>query len=52
MQHEMMSISGNIFRNAVLLEVVLATGRGYRLPEPTRQADLYVNALRRGEEAC
>jgi deoxyribonuclease V len=28
---------------------VLASGRGYRLPEPTRQAHLYVNALRRGE---
>jgi deoxyribonuclease V len=28
---------------------VLATIRGYRLPEPTRQAHLYVNALRRGE---
>jgi deoxyribonuclease V len=34
------------------VRVVLATCRGYRLPEPTRQADLYVNALRRGEEAC
>jgi deoxyribonuclease V len=30
---------------------VLASGRGYRLPEPTRQAHLYVNALRRGEAA-
>jgi deoxyribonuclease V len=29
----------------------LATCRRYRLPEPTRQAHLYVNALRRGEEA-
>jgi deoxyribonuclease V len=27
---------------------VLATCRGYRLPEPTRQAHLHVNALRRG----
>ena len=31
------------------VRVVLATCRGYRLPEPTRQADMYVNALRRGE---
>ena len=28
-------------------ELVLATCRGYRLPEPTRQAHLHVNALRR-----
>jgi deoxyribonuclease V len=28
---------------------VLACGAGYRLPEPTRLADQYVNALRRGE---
>jgi deoxyribonuclease V len=28
---------------------VLATCRGYRLPEPTRQAHLFVNELRRGE---
>lgn len=28
---------------------VLESCRGYRLPEPTRQAHLYVNALRRGE---
>jgi deoxyribonuclease V len=34
------------------VRVVLATGRGYRIPEPTRQADLYVNALRRGDETC
>jgi deoxyribonuclease V len=31
--------------------LVLATCRGYRIPEPTRQAHLYVNALRR-EAAC
>jgi deoxyribonuclease V len=29
--------------------VVLATCRGYRLPEPTRQAHLHVNELRRGD---
>ncbi len=29
------------------VRVVLATCRGYRLPEPTRQAHLHVNALRR-----
>jgi deoxyribonuclease V len=29
------------------VELVLATGRGYRIPEPTRQAHLYVNELRR-----
>jgi deoxyribonuclease V len=29
------------------VELVLATCRGYRLPEPTRQAHLHVNALRR-----
>lgn len=28
---------------------VLATCRGYRLPEPTRRAHLYVNELRRGD---
>ena len=36
-------------RSAV--ELVLATCRGYRLPEPTRQAHLHVNTLRR-EAAC
>lgn len=29
------------------VELVLATCRGYRLPEPTRQAHLHVNSLRR-----
>jgi len=36
-------------RSAV--ELVLATCRGYRVPEPTRQAHLYVNILRRAA-AC
>jgi deoxyribonuclease V len=31
------------------IRVVLSTGAGYRVPEPTRQAHLYVNELRRGE---
>jgi deoxyribonuclease V len=30
-------------------ELCLTTCRGYRIPEPTRQAHLYVNALRRGD---
>lgn len=33
------------------VRVVLQSGRGYRLPEPTRQAHLYVNDLRR-EATC
>jgi len=33
------------------VRLVLETGRGYRVPEPTRQAHLYVNALRH-EAAC
>jgi|SRR5438552_6594848 len=33
------------------VELVLATCRGYRVPEPTRQAHLFVNSLRR-EAAC
>jgi deoxyribonuclease V len=32
---------------ASAVRVVLATSRGYRLPEPTRQAHLHVNAARR-----
>jgi deoxyribonuclease V len=31
------------------IEIVMKTVRGYRIPEPTRQAHLIVNALRRGE---
>src|SRR5207302_8595852 len=32
---------------ASAVRLVLETCRGYRVPEPTRQAHLYVNALRR-----
>jgi deoxyribonuclease V len=31
------------------IEVVMRCTKGYRIPEPTRQAHLVVNALRRGE---
>ena len=30
------------------VRVTLATTHGYRIPEPTRRAHLYVNELRRG----
>jgi len=33
------------------VRLTLATCKGYRIPEPTRQAHLYVNELRRGEGA-
>src|SRR5262249_37047884 len=33
---------------ASAVRVVLETCRGYRIPEPTRQAHLHVNVLRRG----
>jgi deoxyribonuclease V len=33
------------------MRVVLESGRGYRVPEPTRQAHLAVTELRRGERA-
>jgi deoxyribonuclease V len=33
------------------VKVALACARGYRIPEPTRQAHLHVNALRRGDAA-
>ncbi|WP_292517128.1 deoxyribonuclease V [Methanoculleus sp.] len=32
------------------VDLVLATARGYRLPEPTRQAHLYANAVRQEEK--
>ncbi len=44
--------AGNRIDLPSAVRVVLASCRGYRLPEPTRQADLYVNALRRGDETC
>jgi deoxyribonuclease V len=31
------------------VDLVLRSCRGYRIPEPTRQAHLHVNALRRGD---
>jgi deoxyribonuclease V len=34
---------------ASAVQVVLGTCRGYRIPEPTRQAHLHVNAMRRGD---
>lgn len=34
------------------VRVVLDACKGYRLPEPTRQAHLYVNELRRGDVSC
>lgn len=34
---------------AQAVDLVLATGRGYRLPEPTRQAHLFANTVRREE---
>ena len=32
------------------IDLALRCGKGYRIPEPTRLAHLFVNALRRGEE--
>lgn len=34
------------------VDLVLATARGYRLPEPTRQAHLYANVVRREREGA
>lgn len=33
------------------VDIALHCARSYRIPEPTRQADILVNALRRGEQA-
>lgn len=38
---------GNQISLARAVDLVLATTRGYRLPEPTRQAHLYANVIRR-----
>lgn len=40
---------GNLITMEETMDVVLRCTRGYRLPEPTRQAHNTVNALRRGE---
>jgi deoxyribonuclease V len=40
---------GHLINIASAVDVVLRSCRGYRIPEPTRQAHLHVNALRRGE---
>jgi deoxyribonuclease V len=40
---------GHLIDIASSVDLVLRCHRGYRIPEPTRQAHLHVNALRRGE---
>jgi deoxyribonuclease V len=40
---------GHLIDMASSVDLVLRSCRGYRIPEPTRQAHLHVNALRRGE---
>ncbi|HEX5273431.1 MAG TPA: deoxyribonuclease V [Gemmataceae bacterium] len=40
---------GHRIDTASAVELVLRSCAGYRIPEPTRQAHLHVNALRRGE---
>ncbi len=40
---------GHLINIASSVVLVLRSCRGYRIPEPTRQAHLHVNALRRGE---
>jgi deoxyribonuclease V len=42
---------GHLIDIASSVELVLRSCRGYRIPEPTRQAHLHVNALRRGDVA-
>jgi deoxyribonuclease V len=42
---------GNLIDLAGAVQLVLQCCRGYRLPEPTRQAHLYVNGFRREREA-
>lgn len=44
--------SGHGVRLEDAVRLVLRCGRGYRIPEPTRQAHLQVNALRRGASTC
>jgi deoxyribonuclease V len=41
--------TGHLINVASAVDLVLRSCRGYRIPEPTRQAHLHVNALRRGE---
>jgi deoxyribonuclease V len=41
---------GNKIDLPTSVELVLTTCRGYRIPEPTRQAHLYVNEIRREAE--
>ncbi len=43
---------GHLIDLAHSKDVMLHCARGYRIPEPTRQAHLLVNALRRGEIAA
>ena len=40
---------GHLIDIASSVDLVLRSCRGYRIPEPTRQAHLHVNALRRGD---
>lgn len=42
--------AGTSMTNEDAREIALHCARGYRIPEPTRQAHLLVNRLRRGEE--
>jgi deoxyribonuclease V len=40
---------GHLIDIASSVDLVLRSCKGYRIPEPTRQAHLHVNALRRGD---